>query len=404
MLDETAIIMNRPMKNFALLIGIFLIMPFLVHAQSTDTLIKKRNELYQRHSQRVAMLLDSSQINLTIMVRGLDSLVQADNQILDEGFPALKSEIDTLKAKNEAVVPLSEEQKKLLELYSQYEPYLIPAAAGIAFVILLLLILLIAKSSSSKKKRKKLNKRIKELETLEQSNEALTQELEGTRLAFEKHQNEISEIKSVHAIELKDQVAKTERLQTELNASEEKMRELKSSEDEKLELSRQLQAVNEELQQNRESNNRLNEQLRQLQEQQLMEGQERENLMSSLRNELNQLRMEKNQLEIELSTSRLNATSFEDDQKIREMETKLRDAEDANYRLKDVESDLQRKLKDMENELTEVRNNQRMDNTESSDMMRLKEQLDEARQMLETERKFRNDVEVLLKEILNRKH
>lgn len=224
-----------------------------------DSMIRLRGEMFQRQNTVLMSLADSSAENMKIMLRSKDSLLQVDQEILDELFPELMSANDTvakqLKNEKESVAKMNEKYAPV----EKYRPYFIPVVAGIGFLLILFLILWLSQSSAKKKVKKQLLK-------LQQDSVKNIDELTKMRVAVEQEEKDLAIQKQVMQKEkdaLKVEITKLENelkaAKEKYNQSEEKVRSLLGLEDEKTKLSNRIADLEQKLGEITVLNNKISE-------------------------------------------------------------------------------------------------------------------------------------------------
>lgn len=150
-----------------------------------DSLILLRNQQYQEYQTKISSFSDSSLVSLKSMLLAKDSLLNIDQQILDELFPEMRETIDSAATKLEMQEAEFSSQIKKYDWVDRYSSYFIPASLVLGVVILLLLTLVISFSLSKKKWRKQWTQISKEhAKTMD--------ELTQIRNNFEQEEKELS--------------------------------------------------------------------------------------------------------------------------------------------------------------------------------------------------------------------
>lgn len=241
------------MKRIYLLASFILLSVFNIFGQDStlvsraDSMIRSRGNLYQRQNAVLTGLADSSAQNMKIMLQAKDSLLLADQEILDELFPELMGAHDTLSVK------LKNEQEALAKMSAKYapvekyRPYFIPVAAGVGVLLLFFLVMWIMQSSAKEKVKKQLLKS-------QQESAKNIEDLTKIRAAVEQEEKDLALQKQV--MQKEKDVLKTdiEKLQNELKSannrctqSEEKVRSLAGLEEEKIILNQKIDKLEQEL-------------------------------------------------------------------------------------------------------------------------------------------------------------
>ena len=404
-------------KNIFPLIFILLTLPFIGHSNNSDSLIKERNIQYEELISIRNSLADSSSESLLNLIKQMDSMLETDNNVINEEFNSVLAENDSAMIKSEKLLTDLKTTEKGLAFYEDNKMYALIGLAALIFIFLIIIIISSSGKRKLKKKFKKLNHKLFETTDLEEK--------------LQKTEEELLHIEKKYKTELSELNKKQETLLTANNKKllekEQEFQKLKSNTEGSTILQKRITEAENKLKQNKADSenfkrekeaterelNQLKSRIESSQNEHLAELQKKEALFTSMQEEMKQIKKEKNELEVEMISLRSNNnekdTNSEELNKLRDQtekaekdlvekndyyQTNLEKLRTENEEIKhqlEKEINSQKELEEKANKIGEKISTI----SGNDDIVQLKKELLE-------ERKFRLEIQTLLEGILKK--
>ena len=387
--------------------------PLLSAGMNTDSLSEERSNQLQQLRTFQSSLPDSSAESLLLLIQKMDDLIIKDGELISVMLDDIAAK-DTAMVQAESTLEEFEKAKTELATYEEYKQY---AMIGGGVLVLIFLIIIIIQSSSKGKLKKKLKKFKKQNHEIEEKNTTIHNLSEDLESIKKDHKLAIDKLSKDHEQALRKKEEEIDSIRKENQNSESLKEELKklkadltskelSINEKQREIDRQKTAVEN----TNQETERLKAKLAGINDNQISDLKEKEELISSLQDDIAHIKRENHKLELEMFHLRSNSQTSENSEEIQRLKEEV---ERAEKELSDSRSSMLKEIETLKIENEEIRRKLETEasireefaekhvNTGDADVSS-DENIEQLKNELAEERKLRLEMQALMEQIIKR--